>query len=104
MASKKEMICRSCGRQGQPKKKSKGSRALELALWLGAIIAFVVMFPVGGLFAVVALVYSLWRLFTASPVTVCPACYGEATMIPTDTPEGQRIAASHTTPPILKRS
>jgi hypothetical protein len=104
MFSKKElMICRACGHQGLPKKKVKGSLGLELVLWVGAVAAFLLMFPFGGLLGVVALVYSLWRASSASRVKVCPACQREGTLIPLDTPEGKRIAASYTTPPIIKR-
>ena len=103
MFSKKAMICRACGHAGQPKKKVKGSLGLEVVLWLAGLAAFLLVFPFGGLLGVVALVSSLWRASSASRVKSCPACHREGTMIPADTPEGQRLAASFTTPPILKR-
>jgi hypothetical protein len=102
MSSNKEMmICRSCGRQAQPKK--RGGLALELTLWVGAVVAFVLLYPFGGLLGAVALGYSWWRASSASRVTTCPGCHREGTLIPCDTPEGKRVAASYTTPPIIKR-
>lgn len=95
------MICRSCGRQERPKK--KGALALELALWVGAVVAFVLLYPFGGLLGTVALGYSWWRRGTAPGVMTCPGCQREGTLIPSDTPEGKRVAASYTTPPIVKR-
>jgi hypothetical protein len=101
MASNKEMICRACGRQGPLKK--KGSPGLEIVLWIGALAAFLLMFPFGGLAGVIALAYSWWRASAASRAKACPGCQREGTLIPLETPEGKRIAASYTTPPIVKR-
>jgi hypothetical protein len=103
MSSKKAMICRSCGHQTQPGKNAKGSLVLALGLWLGALVAFFLMRPVGLVLGGIALVYSLWRMGSTSRVKACPSCHREGTLIPSDTPEGKRVAASYTTPPIVKR-
>ncbi|HEY8994162.1 MAG TPA: hypothetical protein VIM71_05855 [Lacunisphaera sp.] len=101
MISKQAMICRACGQQTRANK--KGTLALELALWVGAVAALVFIFPYGGLFGVVALGYSWWRAGSAARVKTCPHCHREGTVIPSDCPEGKRVAASYTTPPIVKR-
>jgi hypothetical protein len=95
------MICRACGRQ--ERQKQKGMIGLELALWLGAVVTFVLLYPFGGLLGAVALGYSWWRRGAASRMAACPGCHRAGTLIPSDTPEGKRVAASYTTPPIIKR-
>jgi hypothetical protein len=103
MFSKKAMICRSCGHQAQPGKAGKGSLVLALVLWLGAILAFLLILPLGLFLGFVALVYTLWNVSSASHPKSCPACHGKETLISSDSPEGKRVAASYTTPPIVSR-
>jgi hypothetical protein len=103
MSSKNALICRSCGQQVQSGKNTRGSLGLALGLWLGALIAFPLILPASVVLGVAALVYSLWRMGSASRLKTCPACHREGTLIPSDTPEGVRVAASYTTPPIVKR-
>lgn len=93
MFSSKKYICRACGTQGKPKKKVKGSIGMEIVLWGAALVGIVTILPVGFMIVCAAVVYSLWRASSASRVKVCPACEGEATMIPLETPEGTRLAA-----------
>lgn len=72
----KRKICTECGTAGKPKKTAKGSMLIELVLWLAFIIP--------------GLIYSLWRLTTKT--TVCRTC-GSVSLIPEDSPRGQRLAA-----------
>ena len=67
-------ICTTCGYVGYPEKSVKGTFLIELVLWL--------------LFLIPGLIYSIWRLTTKQDV--CPSC-GNPTMIPTDTPIGQKL-------------
>ncbi len=79
---KKEMVCKNCGAMSLPKKQCKGSFWIELALWL-------IVFPVG-------IIYTLWRLVTKR--LVCPICGAEKTsLIPTHSPEAQKILQSRAT-------
>ena len=73
---KKELVCSTCGFIGTPKQHTKGSIAIEILLWVMLILP--------------GLIYSIWRL--TSRQDVCPKCRN-ATMIPTDTPVGQKLAA-----------
>lgn len=70
----KNYICTSCGFSGRPQRKAKGSFLIEIVLWLFFILP--------------GIVYSAWRL--TSNYSVCPKCEN-ATMIPTDTPLGQKL-------------
>lgn len=72
--NKKEYVCRNCGYIGKPKKMTKGSMLMELVLWL--------------LLLVPGIIYSVWRMTTR--YEACPKC-GSANMIPTDSPEGQKL-------------
>lgn len=67
-------ICTSCGFVGSPKKITKGSILVELALWLCLIVP--------------GLIYSLWRV--SSRYEACPECRN-ATMIPTGSPMGKKL-------------
>jgi len=73
----KEMICATCGTQGTPKLKTKGSILIELILWICFIIP--------------GLVYSLWR-HTSGRYKACPSC-GSAEMIPLGSPKAQALLA-----------
>jgi hypothetical protein len=73
---KKEMICSSCGYVGNSKMNAKGSIGIEIVLWLCFIIP--------------GLIYSLWRQSSYHPI--CPKC-GNPSMIPIDTPRGEKMLA-----------
>jgi hypothetical protein len=68
-------ICTTCGYQGKPVSRTKGSIWIEIILWI--------------CFIVPGIAYSLWRLMTREQV--CPACKNPS-MIPLDTPQGQKLA------------
>lgn len=72
----KQSICTACGFVGKPKKITKGSILVEIILWL--------------LFLIPGLIYSIWRLSTK--YVACPNCKSQ-TMIPVDSPNGQRLLA-----------
>ena len=75
----KQSICTSCGYVGKPKTVTKGNVLVEIFLWL------CFFFP--------GLIYSIWRL--ASRYASCPNCKNPNTMIPTDSPVGQKLVAEH---------
>lgn len=66
-------ICTTCGAQGIPKTRVKGSIGIEIVLWL--------------CFLVPGLIYSIWRLTTKEKV--CSTC-GANTLVPIDSPVGRR--------------
>lgn len=70
------MVCTTCGYHGVPEKTTRGSFIMELILWL--------------IFIVPGFIYSIWRVTTKEGV--CPKCKNK-TMIPTDTPIGQKLTA-----------
>ena len=72
---KKKFICNQCGFIEYPQKKVRGSFWIEIILWLSFIIP--------------GLIYTIWRLTTKQ--LVCSNC-GNATMIPLDSPMGQKLA------------
>jgi len=72
-------ICIRCGFHGQPMKVTKGSFGVELLLWL--------------FFCLPGLIYSIWRL--TSRYDACPSCLAPSSMIPANSPEGQRLLAMH---------
>ena len=72
----KDLVCASCGYRGAPKRHTKGSMVIELALWLLLIVP--------------GLIYSLWRL--SSKYDGCPKC-GAPNMIPADSLVAQKILA-----------
>lgn len=67
-------MCLTCGVQGKPKKFTKGSIWLEIAIWL-------VFFPIG-------VVYTMWRL--TSKFEGCPHCK-TPTMVPAYSPMGRKM-------------
>jgi hypothetical protein len=77
----RQNICTACGCVGSPTRVTKGSFFVEIFLWLLACLP--------------GLIYTIWRL--ASKYDACPKC-GNATMIPIDTPMGQRLLAQWTQP------
>jgi hypothetical protein len=73
-ANTKPMICPTCGGQGKPVAKVRGSFWIEAILWLCLIVPGVI--------------YSIWRL--GSRHMTCPHCQA-AGVIPLDTPRGQEL-------------
>lgn len=82
----KQLICTLCGYTGSPKKKTKGNFLIEVILWLFFIIP--------------GLIYSIWRL--SNKQETCPKC-GNASMIPSDSPQGQKLAAEQRSNPSISR-
>ncbi len=74
-------ICTQCGYCGFETAHTKGSLGVEILLWLLGLLTF-------GIFLLIAIPYSLWRVF--SKEKVCPKCSG-TTMIPVDTPAGKEL-------------
>lgn len=70
----KAFICTSCGCYCYPQKKTRGSFAIEIILWL--------------FFLIPGLIYTIWRLTTR--YSVCPKC-GHSTLVPSDSPVGQKL-------------
>lgn len=92
-----DFICTKCGNKGRPRRIMPGSVAVEAGLWLlaplvwflgsltgAAGIALVPAWP----FLLVAVIYSLWRIFSAH--RGCPAC-GAPDMVPIDSPRGKTL-------------
>lgn len=69
------MFCKNCGHHGDTVKRTPGSTAIELVLWI--------------CFIVPGLIYSLWRLSARKPA--CSKC-GSTDLVPPDSPVA--IAAS----------
>jgi len=74
----KQFVCTTCGYVGSPKRITKGSILIEIALWL--------------FFVVPGLIYSIWRLTTK--YDACPKCKN-ASMIPADSPVGQKLVGKN---------
>lgn len=72
---KKTDVCTRCGGFGKPKKIVRGSLLIELVLWLTFIVP--------------GLIYTIWR--TTSQSRACPFCKSLDSMVPLDTPVGQRL-------------
>ena len=70
------MACTTCESISPSRKKTGGSLAIEIILWL--------------CFLVPGIIYSLWRM--SSKNRVCGTC-GASTIVPLSTPAGQKIAA-----------
>jgi hypothetical protein len=69
-----EVVCKSCGFVGKPKKVSPGNIFIEIVLWLFFIIP--------------GLIFSLYRMFAKK--NVCSKC-GSSEILPSDSPEGQKL-------------
>lgn len=74
-------LCTRCLAEGQPKKVTKGSLAIEIILWLA--------------FFVPGLVYSIWRLTTR--YEACRSC-GSGELIPRNSPRAQQLLGMSTRP------
>jgi hypothetical protein len=68
-------VCMRCEETRVPNDSAKGSLALEILLWVCAILPGVV--------------YSIWRRTTQTPS--CPVC-GSKELIPAHVPKGERIS------------
>ena len=77
-----EFICATCGSRGAATMKTKGSLLIELILWC--------------CFVIPGLIYSVWR--RVGKPRVCDAC-GGMTVVPLNTPVGQKLAAEHASAP-----
>lgn len=88
-----QLICTNCGHVGQGKKAIKGSILVELLLLFIVIVAWLftprIIMPVTVTISVLAMIgYSVYRL--TSKKTICEKC-GHASLIPLDTPVGQKL-------------
>lgn len=68
------MVCAQCGHHGPAKQRTRGTMALELALWL--------------MFILPGIIYSLWRLSTRA--SVCASC-GSGALVAPGSPAGRRM-------------
>lgn len=68
-------VCMRCEETSVPETPAKGSLALEVLLWLFAILP--------------GLVYSVWRRTGRTPS--CPVC-GSEELVPAHVPKGERIS------------
>ena len=75
-------ICTICGYTGSPKKKNKGSGWIEIILWF--------------FFLIPGIIYSIWR--RSDKPNICLKC-GNKSMIPTDSPQGQKLIAEQQSNP-----
>ena len=78
-------VCTVCHSIVIPDKQYKGTFAMELFVWIGAIL--LVAFT-SGVSLIVAIAYSLWRI--VNKPKVCPACKAKE-IVPVDTPAGIKI-------------
>lgn len=76
-----EMVCLDCGTQARAVRRTKGSLAIEILLWL--------------CFLVPGMIYSIWRLTTRT--WACPEC-GSERLAPPHTPAAKRMLQQQTTP------
>jgi hypothetical protein len=118
-----EKICTDCGQIAMPVSQKRGNDEIEINLWLlmaGAAVLYVFTgtlhtfvgwllhfyyFPPGTIvrllrrlaeiFFVLGLVYTIWRLSTT--YQACSKCQHE-TVIPLDSPKGQKVQAEHQKP------
>ena len=72
-----KMVCRDCGSVGETETEIRGSRFIELVLWL--------------CFLIPGLIYSIWR--RSNRRELCAAC-GSDKVVPMDSPIGQQLAQS----------
>jgi ssDNA-binding Zn-finger/Zn-ribbon topoisomerase 1 len=81
------IICAACGAPDAVKRQAKGSFGLELTLWLIGLVT--IPFGIGVIILIVALIYSLWRMF-AGRSRVCSSC-GSSSLIRADSPRGRAM-------------
>lgn len=87
-ADPRATYCTKCGTVARAKKVTHGSAALELFLYVIALLASAVILPLALLLFVGAIIYSCWR--SGSKSKVCPAC-GSPEIIPADSPNARRV-------------
>lgn len=80
------VVCRDCGHNARPISKARGYLSVEIMLWLTGFCT--ILFGIGLVLLVIALIYSVWRLFSREKV--CEKCRG-TNIIPEDTPNGQQL-------------
>lgn len=68
------MVCTRCLSVGKPRRMTRGSLLMELALWI--------------LFIFPGLIYSIWRATTR--YRACRAC-GGIDLVPAESPRGQQL-------------
>lgn len=82
----KQLICTLCGYAGSPKKKTKGNFLIEVILWF--------------FFLIPGLIYSIWRL--SSKQDICAKC-GNASVIPLNSPQAQKLMAEQRNNPDISK-
>ena len=75
---KEKFICTACGHVGNPKKVTKGSFFIEVALWIFFILP--------------GLIYSIWRL--TSKHQACAKC-GSLGVVPISSPIGAELVKKY---------
>lgn len=80
------LVCTNCGHVGIARRITPGSILIELCLWGTGLLT--IIFGIGLLILVAALVYSLWRI--SARYYACAACLGR-NLVPDNTPAGRRI-------------
>lgn len=80
------LICTLCGYAGEANKKARGNGLVEFILWW--------------FFLVPGIIYSIWSR-GGNGKNVCPKC-GSTTMIPVDTPMGQKLMAEQRNNPDMQ--
>lgn len=85
-----QWVCSECGTVADPKKMVKGSVIVELGLWFSLLIALAVFYPAAFIVFIIALIYSIWRMTSAS--RGCPSCKAP-NMIKTSSPMGKKLLA-----------
>lgn len=86
-AARSGYVCAQCGSGGKPKRKAKGSFAVEIALWVVGFATLI--FGVGFIVVIGALIYSVWRMFGGKTM-VCRSC-GSADLVPGESPRGREL-------------
>lgn len=80
------LVCTNCGFVGIAKRVTPGSIWLELGLWSSGLLTLI--FGIGLLILLGALIYSIWRI--AARYYACPSC-GARNMVPDISPVGRKI-------------
>lgn len=81
----RERICPHCGTTDVPKRRARGSAAIDLFLWIAALVA---AFSGYAILILVALLHSLWRL--ATRYDACRSC-NQAGPIRLKSPRGREL-------------
>lgn len=81
-------VCKACGHKGSPKKVARGMFIIEVSLWFFGLATLI--FGIGVVILIIALIYSLWRMGRRQ--TVCASCRS-AEVIPAASPMGRQLVA-----------